>query len=369
MPLISLYNDTIQIDKVILDKPLSLFEISNSQDPDDNSFLIDYVLPIEDGYNLTNYELYTYFSQDVSENDIFQVYEKHIDKRIGWIFPITSLVSREHSKSSDIHFLKYAFIAFQLLLLDSNNRKILEIGKQYYLTSHYEERSIYPENTIVLVLCKDCLKEINNFEINHYLPSLFFNGYYYKNAINVKKVVDDKKNTRERVNITKISEELNDEQYIYDLFQELIFETHPFVKFHLLYQIVEMLIEKILHNEIKIISAKLKERKIYARDFKDKIAKFEPENKRINKLFVEYSRNIDKEIINNLKGRCNDFLKSVNRNDEICDNIDKIIYSVRNFLVHDYRNIPKESVKLLIELNYSFEKLCVYMLMNFKRTE
>ena len=113
-----------------------------------------------------------------------------------------------------------------------------------------------------------------------------------------------------RVNLTPISDNLFGVNYVSDLFQDLIFESHPIIKFHILYQIIEMSMERILFNEVEILSKKLKAKKIFAIDFKDKITTFESESKRINKLFSEYAIGLDKIITNDLLQACENFLQN-----------------------------------------------------------
>jgi len=129
-----------------------------------------------------------------------------------------------------------------------------------------------------------------------------------------------------------------------------------------------MSMERILFNEVEILSKKLKAKKIFAIDFKDKITTFESESKRINKLFSEYAIGLDKIITNDLLQACENFLKEVNRY-EVNMNLYKSFYSVRNFIVHDYRNISKKALELFLEVNQAFENLSVELIIRYKETQ
>ena len=129
-----------------------------------------------------------------------------------------------------------------------------------------------------------------------------------------------------------------------------------------------MSMERILFNEVEILSKKLKAKKIFAIDFKDKITTFEYESKRINKLFSEYAIGLDKIITNDLLQACENFLKEVNRY-EVNMNLYKSFYSVRNFIVHDYRNISKKALELFLEVNQAFENLSVELIIRYKETQ
>lgn len=113
---------------------------------------------------------------------------------------------------------------------------------------------------------------------------------------------------------------------------------------------------------------KTKSQKIFAIDFKDKITTFESESKRINKLFSEYAIGLDKIITNDLLQACENFLKEVNRY-EVNMNLYKSFYSVRNFIVHDYRNISKKALELFLEVNQAFENLSVELIIRYKETQ
>lgn len=52
--------------------------------------------------------------EDCTENSIYQVLVKN--QRIGWIFPVQALLSRDHDYAKNSFFLKYAYVAICLLL-------------------------------------------------------------------------------------------------------------------------------------------------------------------------------------------------------------------------------------------------------------
>jgi hypothetical protein len=147
------------------------------------------------------------------------------------------------------------------------------------------------------------------------------------------------------------------------VFQDLIYEPHPLVKFHILYQVVEYLIERILYYELEDLSNQLKQRKIYTRDLQEKTKSFLSEEKRIKKLFAEYTFDINTLDFRNC---CQSLLQCIGRDECSGEDTGKLTYMVRNFIVHDYRNFPKAEIEKLAQLNFYFEMLVIDLLLKFK---
>ena len=158
------------------------FELSDVQNS--IKIYIDYVLTIyRDNNNNTDhkhedYSLFILKSFELNkENDIFQVYEKVADLRIGWIFPIQALVSNKHGCAENEHFLKYAYVAFYKLLL--NQEDYSHFTPSIEQIEDYKLTDFYGDNIIILILFKTNIQKIANFNIDNYLASLYSHSYYY----------------------------------------------------------------------------------------------------------------------------------------------------------------------------------------------
>ena len=140
------------------------------------------------------------------ENDIFQVYDKQANVRLGWIFPIQALLSKEHDYAENSFFLKYAYIAIYLLLENVNEENMRNSSDILRITD------FYPEDAIIFVLCKSNCMQINDFCYEDYIVDLFGHGYSCLpySAIGEKDVCVEK-----RINIRKISKDLLMFVYIY----------------------------------------------------------------------------------------------------------------------------------------------------------
>ncbi|MCP4352637.1 MAG: hypothetical protein GY795_44845 [Desulfobacterales bacterium] len=247
-------------------------------------------------------------------------------------------------------------MAYQKLLINIENQAELSIAEK----QEYSLVEIYDENTILCILSNEKLD--SDFNFDHYLPDLFKYGYYIKNI----KISNSKPLSHHfsqiRFTLKKIVSHLKDEIYVKELFSEMIYEQHPLVKFHLLYQVVELLMEKILHNELELLITRLKEKKIYTRDFQEKLGSFMTEEKRINKLFNEYEQGLD---IEDLQDQCDLLLRTFGKEEQAGTDFPKSLYALRNFIVHEYRNIPNSEIANINEMNALFELLVVDMLINF----
>jgi hypothetical protein len=355
MPFIVVNEKELSLDSVTFDATTGVFKLNSSADKSDNVLIFEYVLTPHQDYQPKDFTLYILYKRKFSENDIFQVYERELNNRIGWIFPLQSLLSNKHEYAENVHFLRYAFVAFQKLLTNANNslefaldRDTNELGEVYDVGS-----------TFVLILSNQTLPD--GFRLPFYLPALFKYGYYFKYVKGFDST--PKPPAGKKVNLQKIASPLQQEDYLTELFKELIYEQHPLVKFHLLYQVIELLIEKVLHHELLAVYHKLKKKEIYTRDLQDHIKEFIPEEKRITKLFSDYEQLLD---IRDLQNQCDSLLQALGKAKQTGAGIAKSLYAVRNFIVHDYRSLPKSQIDTLKKINSSFEILIIDMLLNLE---
>ena len=183
---------------------------------------------------------------DYAENNIYQVKVPYGGerKRIGWIFPIQALESNEHEYSDDEHFLRYAYVALYNLLasdISLDERLLNEV-----LTL----RDLYSMEETILIIDQDNISQIQGFDIDKYIVSLFSHGYSYIGEGNPYDSCE--KNTGKYLYLKPISEALGETNYIISLFKECIpASKEPVSKFHLCYQIIELLISVIFNYEFQ----------------------------------------------------------------------------------------------------------------------
>lgn len=354
--------------------------------------------------SIENYDIYLFKNRFRNlQRDIFQVSIKSCS--IAWILPL-SIYNKDFSefltddnttasKTIDIFLKLVAYPAFHKLLLAENiPSKISEQNSDYYKLSDF-----YDSETKVLIVSKERLESSNIvFDINLYLPSLYKYGYVLLNSdenfydidssnTNENVFLKDKKNFDE-IKIYSLASDLLTETYIIELFRNVLkIKLHALVRFHFLYQVIELLINKIgiahYKKELpKKISDELKN--TYSSSFENLISgNFQSVNE-----IKGYSQKIDA------------FLKSLNYQTNEEDRIEMLfecskiknngyenllacsktitgmiggklyenIYKVRNALVHSYHDLYKKDNKIdekIQELNTEFEYMIVDILKEY----
>ncbi len=289
------------------------------------------------------------------ENDIFQVYDRQQNVRLGWIFPIQALLSNEHDYAQNSFFLKYAYIAIYLLLdsIDEESKRessdILEIT------------DFYSEDAIIFVLCKSNCGQIKNFAVDDYTVDLFGYGYsFWQYSSSVKKEVDVGK----RINIRRISNDIKEKFFIIEVFKSLLIQTErsPLARFHMLYQMVELLIGDIFSYEFIELSSKISADTNNLFDLKDELQRLSGEKYRVKELFSTYSH-MDGTIKEKLRDACNEILKQSAKKEKA--DVADSLYSVRCLIFHNFGSIPSKAREIIKDINVIFEKVVIELLVTF----
>ena len=193
---------------------------------------------IDENLNFKDYKLFLFENKYLNaENNIFQIYASS-DKRIGWIFPITSIESTDHDFNDNTHYNKYRYVAFNLLLLANNQSIYLDTN-----LTEFNLSNIYGNDLIALVISN---KSVDNFSVNDYIPSLSKFGYFLqnnvKNTLKTKeKEVSIEKIIRKRIILEESKTKISSNPFLTELFNKYLKTIdHHLIRFHLLYQIIEL---------------------------------------------------------------------------------------------------------------------------------
>lgn len=321
--------------------------------------------------NLDDFKMYLLYKKDPPESEIFQVYKRETEKRIGWIFPLQSLLSQEHRYAKDKYFLEYANIALKKLILDSENFEE-KIVPEYDSTKKYSLLDFYPDNLIVFLLKKSFVPELNDSWIGNYAPALFRHGY--SKNINVKLIdtsdlldthdeldlpgesTQEEVRLKKKIKISPIRKEVKDNVYIELLIDELSKDNiNPLLEFHLLYQIIELLIGVIYSQEIqKLVEDKVGLSAMEPHKLVEKLHDIADDSKRVKSLFVRFSGHTEefKEVYRQFFGG-SDLPKL---------NLGEMIYSVRNYVVHHYHTLTAFQKVALPSVNLELESIILDLL-------
>jgi hypothetical protein len=328
---------------------------------------VKYPLEIHKNYEPQNFKCHPFFSDAFfKESDIYQVYEKSIADRVGWIFPVQSLASKEHDKSQNEHFLRYAYVSFLILLKGDFFDKdylfdINEVDQELSITD------IYPSDLIIASFSNIKTNLIASFNVKNYYHS-FYDNYYYccssKSQLNKLPTKAIIKQGDPSVWIERISQFLETDVFINQLFTKyLIEDNHPLVHFSFLYQIIELLINKILDLELIPVFAAIQAQSKRPYEAKRDFDVVTPEDKRISLLFSKYSIPpiTHPEFIHS----CDKLLSKLNKTP---NTLNGYVYQVRNSVVHNFRDViaNDNDLSILSEINEEFDSLVCRVLSNYQ---
>lgn len=337
------------------DEGENAFILSDGQE---HELLFSTDLHLDTEYDPNNFKLYYYYNKNCSENSIFQVYIKSDENkeiRIGWIFPISSLLSDQHDEAQNKYFQKYAYVALYNIL---NELDI--VSNEIYSNIIYEALS--SDDRIIFVMDKENIVNIVNFEISDYQIGFYKYGFYESDK-GIRNSNFDK--PRKKLHLKKFSNALidkNSKLIILSILEQITSCSSEILVFYFCYQIIEFLINKVFDNEFTTVVKKVTDSVENLFDIKDEFNDLMNEKKRVRKLFNDYS-NINSNSRNSLNELCKNLLRdNEHRNyNDLGDNI----YAVRCLLVHklySIQNIEQE----LVDIDYRFFECIIEILETFK---
>lgn len=303
-----------------------------------------------------------------AEGDFFQVFDRNENKRIGWIFTIDNLESKDLDIISNIHLNKYKLIAYHLLL----QAKGEQINADD-ISDNPKISDIYSKDSIIMILSNSDIPDIEKFSIVNYLPSLSKYGYYASNNFDNKVKIISKNdlylNVRQtrKINTTNAKIRIEDIRFINELFSyHLQASEHPLLRFHMLYQVIEYYLSVIFDKESEKIINELIGKDINKNDFIERISALKNERKQIRGLItyiddLKDRREFDSE---DLTKDCKEFLRVHKR--EANKKLGDLIYNIRNLVVHEYRSIEEKDYVLFESIINQFELLIISVIENYE---
>lgn len=283
------------------DEGENAFILSDGQE---HELLFSTDLHLDTEYDPNNFKLYYYYNENCSENSIFQVYIKSDENkeiRIGWIFPISSLLSDQHDEAQNKYFQKYAYVALYNIL---NELDI--VSNEIYSNIIYEALS--SDDRIIFVMDKENIVNIVNFEISDYQIGFYKYGFYESDK-GIRNSNFDK--PRKKLHLKKFSNALidkNSKLIILSILAQITSCSSEILVFYFCYQIIEFLINKVFDNEFTTVVKKVTDSVENLFDIKDEFNDLMNEKKRVRKLFNDYS-NINSNSRNSLNELCKNLLK------------------------------------------------------------
>jgi len=353
------------------------FVLRSGQEPD-LEYYFDFPFEKNSSYSHlkdAQFDVYLFHNSDFAANDIYHVSDcetrgKANLGRLGFLIPIQSLLTSEHDFGENEHFLPYAYHAIRILLT----------GRESPTTAFVDLESIYGENTHVLIIHKPYIKiwELQHgdvFKAEFFFPCLWKYGYLHINQSNFKVLYHDRENGSDaenpynnRLELVSIAPKLRSNPFIINLFTSFLYDQkHEFIRFHLMYQVIELLIEKVFQNQLGTIIEDFSNDIDNFYDIREQLSKVANEKSRLKKLFAKFCTGQNTSL-DRLQDSCNELLTKVNAKYEQ-NSPTNALYKVRSVIFHSFRVLPSDYIEKLKTINDDFEELIISAILNFKYPE
>jgi hypothetical protein len=298
------------------------------------------------------------------------------DQKVGFIFPLGALFNNP-AIFDNVHYQKVAYIVLKKLLTESDlSIPAKETG--YRSDAAYSVFDFYNEDLIIAVIA-DQLVNFAGYSFENYLSAFYKLGFRFVPQMDFSLPPSDCDtikanftNLQSSISLRAASNNLHTNFFIKGLLNnELFSKENEIARFHLYYQVVELLMEKVFKNEIKLEIIQQFSR-LPAFDIKDILRESMRDTFSLGKLVGGQYSVISNDIVEELKISIEAFFAYVNI-DKIGSDIDSRIYKIRNHLFHGYSKLLEQNSlsrprinSLLKKVNDSFEYLIVELVMSYK---
>lgn len=307
--------------------------------------------------NFNDYSFNFCFKENIKESEDYSFIEnKDIEddnKRVGWVIPLSLLITDDETILENPHLSCYVFQAYKYLLKTPEYEEVLD--DESFSTKISEETN---RNKCLLITynCHLADTDIKRLE----LPLAGYGYYYYDNHHYNEK--------RKSVENNKISLSLachiidNTGCYIDTYFEQLLNKhltiQEPIIRFLYLYQVIEILINKVLIKNLEDLINELKGPTGSIREVSD-VLKKQTEIERWKK--IESDSAILHSDYEDLSRLCNSYVRRTENPFEHPNSI----YKVRNHVVHRFR-FAAQNQNDIKDINNLFEMYLYDLLIKYK---
>ena len=345
-----------------------VFELSiDGQNPFDLSVRSD--LALDTTSENYHYQILPLVKKDLKESDICEVLDAKSRERIGWIMPANALSSKEHDFAENKHFLRYAYVAIREVLLKHRStyqQRALEaitLGERSMPFS-----DLFHNNESFLVICLELVDE--KFSFDRVLPSLISLGYLPRTVCapeNVKWRGQPVEPNETRLLLWQTGSAVSNPELPARLFELAATSGESaVVNFFLLYQVVELLLEEVFRTLMPPIGMAVmksieEERFSDLRDLLRTAGTRVSEKARLEALMQSFQGG--SVAITDLSTSAKEFLRQVGENPS--EGI-LAVYAVRNYVVHQARNVPVTATSALADTVASLSTFLPQLLAGYK---
>lgn len=301
------------------------------------SYRLRYPLEVDDSFSDKNFEIHLFNVQDLTEDDIAQVFLCSIDRRIGWIVSAQSIFSNNHSFAENIHFRRYAFAA--LCEIISTSKFALELPEEFINAPILDDLEWFlGENVAILIVSLETVDP--TFRISDYLPALFTYGFINYNRDRTTFFPKCFPSNR-RLNIAKIDDRYSSLEFISDsITKTLPYSETSLLGFFHAYQLIEFALQKNSQSRFEdwFDSAARRERSRHSlhqlvHDARELLS----EKSQICEMCNNLTGDIQRELLNETVASCRTILVKLNINQGTTNG--EVIYAMRNLIFHSYHQV------------------------------
>lgn len=324
---------------------------------------VEYIPNYVSHWDHEQYEIFLFENPYLNaENDVFELKEKTVSKRFGWIFPISTLESNDNDYVDFKSFKHIRWVAYNKLLRLSIKLDYNDSNQDYRLTDFYS-------NTCVCILSKEEIRLVSGFRIENYILSFLKYDYLLYQTENKGVAVFDKKIEIKQlraenhvIHLKRSNFNIVRNFYTKSLFLEHLYQSKDFlVRYIFLYQILEHLIQEQADRILMGAINSYQNKTISKNDLREQMSKFQSDKNLLIEVFKQSS--IQPELRAKYLENCKFLYSDINR--ECKDTFEEVVYAFRNLITHDYR-ILVQKTKEVKELIYLFELIIIELLINYK---
>lgn len=311
----------------------------------DSDFGAEFSVERPPAAQLRNYKFYFFYKNEISDTETFQV--RINNESVGWCVPISALDNSAHKFSELSYYKNFAFSAFNYLITEVDNSISPVLGAD----SKLKISSFYERNVVILAIA-DSEK---SFELEKYIPFLFSMGFFaYRKYINYNELITCIPPEQKYIELSPVNADFYGNSFVVNMFKSvLVRKLDALAAFLLNYQIYEQMIHISFERKLDDFKSSVASFVGTSSDLKDTLKDINKINDELTKL-KDYISTLDfPESSLHYYGKkfypvhC----------DEKKEHFAESLYSARNKILHNYRNLSDEAVKAIDMMNLELFEL------------
>lgn len=260
-------------------------------------------------------------------NNLYDLYLDGKEQKCGRIIPLSVVFDDSYSISDDKHLKQYLFAATKWLLQNADNLK----------TNRNLEKC-YFDSAVLMIVHR---ATVPDFNIDQYVLPLFKLGYYFYDPESRAVGVDGFHKTDSLLGKTRVelkpenNVSFKSEGYLNSLILKVLPRTDNLLaRFVLLYQVVELFMEKLRRQQLDAFVADYNANHINAHEMLHRVSGINGEKEHVKKMFNKSCAS-ERDFIESCKTLFNRISFTPDGTEE---SLGKYVYAFRNRVVHGYRD-------------------------------